>query len=211
MQLLESPTPVPFNAVPQTLPRVPTPTPTSTSMRIATPMASRTTINIPNVIAPPIANNFSPMTNTLQPSGANNPASTTGNTVHLSVPATETTPQVRGDDDVKTGNGFRITIVSVGSSTTLTVVTEILLGADLVGSNPETSAVFGTQAFIEPSVTPAHARNNDLIHSGLFPAVIGPLVGSLLSATTLWILFVVWLKKRKKAREFKELGDATSI
>jgi hypothetical protein len=48
---------------------------------------------------------------------------------------------------------------------------------------------------------------NGAERNGLPPAAIGAVVGSLLGALALWVLFVVWLKKRKKAREFKELED----
>lgn len=69
-RLIDSPRPVTFVAVP---------TPTPPSMRIATPIASRTTINVPNIIASLITNNYpSFMTNTPQPSGANNPANIMG-------------------------------------------------------------------------------------------------------------------------------------
>jgi hypothetical protein len=53
----------------------------------------------------------------------------------------------------------------------------------------------------------APGGNDGADRNGLPPAAIGAVVGSLLGALTLWILFVVWLKKRKKAREFKELED----
>jgi hypothetical protein len=49
--------------------------------------------------------------------------------------------------------------------------------------------------------------NNGADRKGLPPAAIGAIVGSLLGALTLWILLVVWLKKRKKAHRFKELED----
>ncbi|PVF96606.1 hypothetical protein CPB86DRAFT_500390 [Serendipita vermifera] len=94
-QLLDSITPVPFITVPQTLPGAPLSTPTPTSMRIATPIASRTTINVPNVISAPITNNYpSPMTNASQHSGANNSTNTMESTVQQSVAATEAAPQV---------------------------------------------------------------------------------------------------------------------
>jgi hypothetical protein len=49
--------------------------------------------------------------------------------------------------------------------------------------------------------------NNGADSKGLPPAAIGAIVGSLLGALTLWILLVIWLKKRKKSRGFKELED----
>jgi hypothetical protein len=40
------------------------------------------------------------------------------------------------------------------------------------------------------------------------PAAIGAVVGSLLGAIILWILFVIWLKKRKKSKKgFKGIED----
>ncbi|PVF91210.1 hypothetical protein CPB86DRAFT_878636 [Serendipita vermifera] len=150
-QLLDSPSPSLFIAVPQTRPDVPTPTPTSTSRQIA-----------------------------LWPQSA----SSMGNTVQPSVPATEATPQVQGGDSVKAGGGFKTRIVSVGASTALTVVPEIPLGTYLIRSNPEAPVVLATQPFI----------------GILSLTTIVAIVGSLL----------VWLKKRKKVRGFKELEDATS-
>jgi hypothetical protein len=37
---------------------------------------------------------------------------------------------------------------------------------------------------------------------------IGVIVGTLLAALTLWVVFVVWLKRRKREQGFKELGGA---
>ncbi|PVF91896.1 hypothetical protein CPB86DRAFT_261313 [Serendipita vermifera] len=209
-QLIDSSRPFPFIAVPQTLPGVSTPTPTPTSVRIATAIASRTTINVPNVIAALATNNRpSFMTNMAQPSGADGPANSMGKVVRPSVPATEATPQVQDGDDIKSRDEFRMAIVSVGRSTMWTVVTEIPLGADLVRSNPETSVVFGTQLFIGPSVIPAHAQHNNPVHGGLPPRQLA------LSSVVCWVRprfnFVrSLLKKRKKACGFKELEEATS-
>jgi hypothetical protein len=58
---------------------------------------------------------------------------------------------------------------------------------------------------LEYRATPG--RNNGAVHNGLPPAAIGAIVGSLLGALALWILLVVWLKKRKKVQRFKQLED----
>jgi hypothetical protein len=51
----------------------------------------------------------------------------------------------------------------------------------------------------------APGGNDSADRNGLPPAAIGAVVGSLLGALALWILLMVWLKKRKRDQRFKQL------
>jgi hypothetical protein len=50
-------------------------------------------------------------------------------------------------------------------------------------------------------------QKNDGKRGGLPPAAIGIIVGTLIGGLLLWILLIIWLKKRKRSRGFKELED----
>ncbi|PVF91900.1 hypothetical protein CPB86DRAFT_820103 [Serendipita vermifera] len=185
-RLIDSPRPVTFVAVP---------TPTPPSMRIATPIASRTTINF-----------YDKYTTTLW---SKQPCEHYGNIVQPSVPGTETTPQVQGDDNLKPGSGFRMTTISVGASTTLTIVTEIPLRVDPIKSNPETFVVLGRNCSLDLQ-SRSFILDTMIPYGGPPTAAIGAFVGSLLGVATLWTLLVVWLKRRRKVHGLKELEDVTS-
>ncbi|PVF96604.1 hypothetical protein CPB86DRAFT_500334 [Serendipita vermifera] len=191
-----------FNTLGRTLPGAPiftptpTPLPTPLSIRIATPIPGTAIVVVPNIVGAPITSNLAtPITNTPRVSGANNPANSLGNTLHSSIPVAKDTPQGQSDDE------FPLTWVSVGASTTLMVVTEVTSGIDS-RSTSRTSMMSETQSSIGPPATPGHRLNSSTVPDELSPAAIGAIVGSLLGALTLWILLVVWLKRRKKAQDF---------
>ncbi|PVF96603.1 hypothetical protein CPB86DRAFT_786826 [Serendipita vermifera] len=192
---------------PQTfIPGLSTSPPTSTQMSIMSVMQTAAPIpgtargHVTTVVGAPITGNRpTPMTNT-PPSGVYNPTDTPENTLQSSGGVAENTPQGQS------GDRFTLTLVSVGTSTTLSIVTEITLGID-AWTTPGTSMMSGTQPSIGPVITPGNVPNNNIVRGRLPPAAIGAIVGSLLGALTVWILLVVWLKKRKKAQDFRQLED----
>ncbi|PVF96601.1 hypothetical protein CPB86DRAFT_500177 [Serendipita vermifera] len=184
-------------------------TPNPTPMQIAPPIPGKTTVNVPGIA--PVANNRPhPSPNLPRPSGVNGPSRDVGDTVQPSAPVEGNTPQNLNDEGDKPGDGLILTLVSVGASTTLTVITEVPLGTGPTRSNTRTSTTSEMQPYVGPAMTPNHGQNNTPTQSGLPPAAVGAIVGSLLGALILWVLLVIWLKKRKKSRGFKELEEATS-
>ncbi|PVF96602.1 hypothetical protein CPB86DRAFT_816235 [Serendipita vermifera] len=161
---------------------VPMSSPSSMEAETPTPSAART--HVTTVVGGPITvTHPTHMVNTLRPFGENDPINTPGNILRSSVRVAE-----------------------MGTSTTLSIATEITLGID-PWTTPETSMMSRMRPSIGSAITPGNVPNNNIVRGRLPPAAIGAIVGSLLGALTLWILLVVWLKKKKKAQSFRQLED----
>jgi hypothetical protein len=79
------------------------------------------------------------------------------------------------------------------------------------GANSQVTGTpnLGSNQSLGPGVTTAQdSKNDDSAHVNLPASAIGAIVGSLVGAIILWVLFMIWYRKRRNARKFHPMQEA---